>query len=369
MSNQLISYIAPGAPATRRPAAGNEPFLRPEIGFTPKWYYDGLGVEFGEQWHIDPSYRQETIVGMQNELQRRFPGHGIGDIGSNQSSIDLLTGTFGGCVIAGIYGVPIIYKSDQWPVCEKQYLSSNEIDDLEPPDLDCNPMFQNILKQVEWIAQREYHVLGFINWQGVLNNAHRIRGEQLFIDMLENPERAHHLFACITVTMIDAIKRLQERQRKSGVDVSFITVSNCLVNMVSADIYRSVLLPYDQRLANAFGCIGIHNCAWNANAYIDDYANIPFVAYIDMGADTDLRRVRELFPKTRRAIMYTPMDVANKSLDDLRKDLYQIARECGPCDVVAADIESGTPDQRVIDFIEMCQQISAEFEQINGKNG
>lgn len=31
---QLISYIALSAPATRRPADGDEPFLRPEIGFT-----------------------------------------------------------------------------------------------------------------------------------------------------------------------------------------------------------------------------------------------------------------------------------------------------------------------------------------------
>ena len=35
---QLISYIAPGAPATRRPETAELPFLRPEIGFTPRWY-------------------------------------------------------------------------------------------------------------------------------------------------------------------------------------------------------------------------------------------------------------------------------------------------------------------------------------------
>ena len=38
----LISYIAPGAPATRRPAAGGEARLRPEIGFTPLWYRTAL---------------------------------------------------------------------------------------------------------------------------------------------------------------------------------------------------------------------------------------------------------------------------------------------------------------------------------------
>jgi len=44
-SNQLISYIAP---ATRRPGNDNEPFIRPEIGFIPKWYQHSLNIKFVE---------------------------------------------------------------------------------------------------------------------------------------------------------------------------------------------------------------------------------------------------------------------------------------------------------------------------------
>ena len=43
---QLISYIALGAPATRRPASGDLPWLRPEIGFTPNWYHKALNIDF-----------------------------------------------------------------------------------------------------------------------------------------------------------------------------------------------------------------------------------------------------------------------------------------------------------------------------------
>ena len=60
-THQLISYIAPAAPATRRPATGHESFLRPEIGFTPKWYHDAIGVDFGRRWHDDPAYRKEAL--------------------------------------------------------------------------------------------------------------------------------------------------------------------------------------------------------------------------------------------------------------------------------------------------------------------
>ncbi|KAA3618924.1 MAG: hypothetical protein DWQ05_06030 [Calditrichaeota bacterium] len=63
-SDQLVSYIAPAAPATRRPGNGNEPFIRPKIGFTPKWYRHAPGINFDEKWHTDPAFRRETILRM-----------------------------------------------------------------------------------------------------------------------------------------------------------------------------------------------------------------------------------------------------------------------------------------------------------------
>lgn len=357
-SDQLISYIAPAAPATRRPADGDEPFLRPEIGFTPKWYQYHLNINFDEPWHTDPAFRRDSILRMREELRRRFPDTKIGRIDQPDKPLDMLTGTYGAASIAAIYGVPIIYAKDNWPNCAHKYLNEDEIERLEPPDLEANTHFQDLMKQVEWIAKKEGRVEGFINWQGVLNNAQRLRGQDLFIDMMMNPGLVKHLFDCVTTTMIDAAKLLHSRQRETGVDVQFFTMSNCLVNMVSKEHYEELLLPYDLRIAEAFDTVGVHNCAWNANPYLDDYNKIPNLKYIDMGQDSDLLRARELFPQERRAIMYTPMDVANKSLSDIRADLEKIADEYGPCDIVAADIEFDTPDKRVLDFINLCAEIS-----------
>jgi hypothetical protein len=356
-NRQLMSYIAPGAPATRRPATGREPFLRAEIGFTPKWYHDSIGVSFDRQWHTDPAYRKDAVIAMRKELARRFPGTAIGDIDRPEKPLDLLTGTYGCCAVAAIYGIPVRYARDRWPVCEHDYLSPDAIDRLEPADLDANPFFQDILAQVDWIAKDQGRVEGYINWQGVLNNAWRLRGEALFTDLFDAPQRCHRLFDCVCTTMVDAARRLHERQQKSGVEVGFITISNCLVNMVSPEQYREFLLPLDRRMAEAFGCIGVHNCAWNADPYMDDYALIPHLGYIDMGLESDLAQARRVFPHARRALMYTPTDLANKSRKGIREDLERVARDYGPCDVVAADIEAGTPDRRVLEFLEICDEI------------
>lgn len=360
-TRQLISYIAPAAPATRRPATGNEPFLRPEIGFTPNWFRTAIGVDFGRKWHCEPAYRREMLPVMQIEIKRRFPRTSIGDVNPGKPP-DLLTGTYGCVTVAAIYGIPIIYAADKWPKCERSYLKDEEIDNLEPPDLDKNHFFQELMAQLDWIASNEGRIEGFVNFQGVLNNAYRLRGEKIFYDMIDSPKRCRHLFDCICTTMTDAAKRLFKRQLQSGVKIVFFTVSNCLVNMVSPGHYHDMLRPFDHRIAETFGCIGIHNCSWNADAYIDDYATIPNIGYIDMGIDSNLARAREIFAVARRALLYKPTDLANKSLEIIEANLEKIASRYAPCDIVVGDIEAGTPDERILAFLKICNRINERME-------
>lgn len=361
---QLISYIALGAPATRRPATGTLPWLRPEIGFTPNWYHKALNIDFGEKWHTNPIFRKQSVLAMRQEIDQRFPENKIGRISENPNDLDLLTGIYGACSIAAIYGVPFRYEKDQWPASEHFSLPEDQMKNLQAPDLTRNSFYQSILQQVEWIAENEGKVHGFMNWQGVLNNAQRIRGQELFMDMLTNPDATKNLLNSVCTTMIVAAKTLQQKQNKNGIKYTFFTVSNCLVNMLSPELYQEFILPFDKKIANSFETVGIHNCAWNANPYLEDYATVPKVGYIDMGIESDMKKARTLFPLTRRSLMYTPMDLANKSFNEIRNDLELIAENYGPCDVVAADIEYQTPDSKVVDFIKLCEEISDKKEKL-----
>ena len=365
VGRQLVSYIAPAAPATRRPADGSEPFLRPEVGFTPAWYREHLNVDFGRPWHTDPALRRDSVLQMHQLLERRFPGTRIGRMAKDDGPPDLLTGTFGACLIAAIYGVPIRYAADDWPKSEPVHLSAQEVDRLEPPSLEANPFFDEMLIQLEWIKRQHGRVCGYVNWQGVLNNAYRLRGQDLFLDVIDNPGRARHLFECVGETMIDAARRVYDFQAKTGFEVHHFTVSNCLVNMISPHVYEDLLLEHDRRISEAFGLIGIHNCAWNVDPYLPYYGQVPSLGYVDMGFSSDLAKARAAFPRARRAVMYTPMDTANKSSRQVALDLEKIAQELGPCDVVFADIERGTPDSRVTEVIQRCQRISEDYR--NGK--
>jgi len=354
-THHLRSFIAPGAPATRAPCDGTESEMRVEFGFTPRWYRERCGIDFSERWHLDPLYRRETVVIMREELNRRFPSLRLG--GENpEEAPATLDGIHGALTVAMLFGVLGEYYPDNWPAALHQFLSEKQVAALDVPNLPDVPLFAQLLDQMDLIEREFGRIEGYINWQGVLNNAFRLRGEDIFVDMVANPSLAHHLFEVIARTMIAGMRHVYGRQRDTGVVVRHATVSNCMVNMVSADQYRDHLMPYDQMISDAFEHFGIHNCAWNVDPYIEDYARIRTLGYIDMGLQSDLARVKTLCPDTRRAVMYTPTGLADKTLDEIRADLVRVRRELSPCDIVMADNDHDTPDERVIAFAKLAEE-------------
>ena len=347
-SRRLRSYIALGAPATRCPCDGTESALRVEYGFTPRWYHQRLGIDFSERWHLDPLYRHESLLRMRVELDRAFPGMmtGSGPVPLTAG----LDGVHGALLMAMVFGVTPEYYPDNWPAARHEYLTPEVIVKLEPPDLMNTPVFVQLFEQMDVIEHSFGRIEGYLNWQGVLNTAYRLRGPEILADMLLYPEMARHLFQVIAETMIAGMRLVYKRQEGTGVVVRHATVSNCLVNMVSPELYREQLLPWDQHIAAAFPAFGIHNCAWNVDPYIEDYAAVRSLGYIDMGIMSDLARAKQLCPDARRAVMYTPTDLANKSHEELRADIRRIARELAPCDIVMADIDAEVPDSRVLEF-------------------
>lgn len=150
---------------------------------------------------------------------------------------------------------------------------------------------------------------------------------------------------------------MHKHQKMGNVEYQFFTVSNCLVNMISPEQYRDFVKPFDLKISHAFGLLGIHNCAWNADPYIEYYAKIPNLGYIDMCLKSDLTKSKSFFPDAQRSIMYTPMDLNSKPLDEIKENLDKIFHLYAPCDFVVADIKEGTPDEKIIQLLQIIDEI------------
>ena len=215
-----------------------------------------------------------------------------------------------------------------------------------------------MLRQIDRIEQLTGTARGFLNWQGVLNVAFRLRGQRIFTDLFDAPARAQHVFECITQTIISGIKKLYERQSDAGVRYRFASIGNCVVNMIRAEHYREHVLPFDLKIRTEFEDFAVHNCAWVVDPYLDSYATIPDVGYVDMGLESDLARARQLFPNARRNVLYTPMELTGKSEAKIRADFERVATELAPCDVGLPDLDLNVPDERVLLAMDLCEELN-----------
>ena len=355
---QLRYYISLSAPPSRAPLDFEPDYIRPEVGFNPSWFKKYCDIDFSQKWHEDIEYRYSTHLKMRKEVEKRFSGFNIGVHIDNTP--DLLTGLYGTVLPVLFFGYKIRYFDYQWPVAEGQYLTEEQITKLKPVNLENDRYFAKVMAQLDEIEKLTGTVKGFINWQGVLNTAFRLRGEKVLMDLVDDPTVAEHLFECIAITMIQGKKLLYQRQSKSGLDYDFGNIGNCTVNMVGPELYEKHVFPYDRMIRKEFRDFAIHNCAWTVDPYMEIYSQVEGLGYLDMGFDTDFEKAKKLFPNTRRNILYTSKDLLNKSYDEIETDVLKIAKYLAPCDLGLPDIEDNVPDEKILFVLNLCKNISQQ---------
>ncbi|NLI01469.1 MAG: hypothetical protein GX446_18480 [Chthonomonadales bacterium] len=354
---RLRSHIPIGAPARREPADGTESPMRVVLGFEPAWFHTRCDVDFSERWHRDPMYRQETLVCMKRELCRAFPSAAQWDL-DREDDTWTISGVHGAYPIALALGCELAYAPDRWPVIAlRPERPLEEWSELDVRAVAEGETMRDLERQMAAFEARGRAVHGYLNWQGVLNNAFHVTGERILTAMSDCPQTVHRFLGRLCDLMILLARSVQERQRRSGFPVDQLDVSNCTINMISPRMYAEFVLPHDRRIAESFALFGVHTCGWDATPYLELLAGLPRVGYIDMGAMSDLRKARALFPEARRAVMYSPVRLQDATLGEIETDMRRICGDYAPCDIVMADIQATTSDDRVNDLLAICRKV------------
>jgi uroporphyrinogen-III decarboxylase len=274
-----------------------------------------------------------------------------------QDDLWTLSGCYGAYVIPWVFGCSLQYAPDRWPVMTGGTLSVQDMERLTAESLLSGAPVEELFEQMDIIESESGKIHGYLNWQGVLNNAFHLRGQRIFLDMVDCPDLVHSLFSLICDVMVALAQRVQERQRRSGFYVNHFCVSNCTVNMISPQYYRDFVFPYDKRIAESFERFGVHTCNWDVSPYLEELRRLPKVGYLDMGMTSDMQKAKTLFPETRRAVLYSPVKLEDAPIEEIRRDMEKIREELSPCDVVMADVQATTLDSRVNELLKICHTL------------
>lgn len=314
--------------------------LKIHVSFSPDWFAARMGLDYGERWHREPLARRESFAAMARALNREYPELRLG--GDPQAIRGGLSQIDGCALSAALFGQEILFAPEGWPENRKAPLSDEAAAALRVPDLPGHPLVADLLRQIQVIEREWGQVDGELNYQGVLNTAFRLRGEQLFVDLVQEPRRAHHVLGVVCDTMIALAKLVYDRQAGTGVRKDYFVTSNCVVNMISEEHYRRFVMPYDRKLARAFSLFGVHNCGWNVDSYAAAYAELGVLEYLDFGISSDLDRLRSLFPAATLTPILNPEEVIGRSREEVRSVLRRLRESLGDCRIILGSLDSRT---------------------------
>ena len=323
--------------------------------FTPQWWYENFGLELDENYWHDAEYYSTKTVEMEKLLYKKF-----GDIGMGSPDAPFVPRVVGCSLttIPAIFGSRVRIPQGGFPYAEPIDLRDDEVQSLQvPEDIGSVYPIREILRQAEHLKAKYGEVEVGINWQGPLNIAAKMRGEELFVDFYEKPQLAHKVLDVATRTIIKVVRFLEDRydtpkpdatpQRfsfgREGIGGGCYQVCDCNVMMISNKFYRQFVLPCDQLLAREFKNFAIHHCGI-MDPYLESYYRIDNVRRIEAGWGSDIRKVRRWFPNVWLVARLSPVKMEQVSEKEIEKDVREIIEAGKPIDRLSVETVAVGPE-------------------------
>jgi hypothetical protein len=333
-----------------------------DVTFHPEWWHQNSGVCFGQDFFFDPSYRIRADQTMRKVLYAKFGDLGLGESDPSLRPIvgtDLLASGF---LYSGIMGCPIQYSDNNPPRVICANLDDTKIKALAGLDLADNELWRQTIAQFEFLEQKFGYVDSHINLQGILNIALDLRGSVLFMDFYDQPDLAKQLLNETTRISLEIGRYISSKSKCLSHGVTAITAktmpdiyltSNCTVEMISQDLYDEFLLPFDQQLASAFQPFGVHHCGKTMEHVVAGYAKINNLAFAEVGAGSDIAKVRRFLPRTFLNLRYSPVRLKTVTKMELAFEVAEMAKAAvDNFSISCVGIDAETEDLQVRNLIE-----------------
>lgn len=155
--------------------------------------------------------------------------------------------------------------------------------------------------------------------QSPFNNAHLIRGNDLFLDMYDDPEAVDFLLGVITDYMIDMVPYLKSMISSDeewffdweGMWKGTARISNCSTTMISPEMYDRFVLPQDTRLLKSIGGGRMHYCGTSGKV-IGSFLKNREISGLDYDSNLhDLWALSEMVPKN--VVMLQTIDIETEA--------------------------------------------------------
>jgi hypothetical protein len=304
-----------------------------DIVLHPSWWHAHAGITFDEDFFYHPAKRVESERRMEQVLHERFGRYGLGADHDRDLPIIGAVHNAAGFMVSEMLGCDIRYKADGAPDVVPAHRESLEVDPDQAFRSDAVKRYEHLRDQLK---TRHGRVLGDINWGGVLNIAMDLRGQEVFLDMVDDADKTKTQFRKLAEVLDRFTAGIQAETGTSSISVNrnvrhfrqpVFLHSECSHTMISVKDYEDFLMPIDMEWSRRHTPFGIHHCGKDPHRFAAAYAKLPRLDFLDVGWGGDVAVLRRHLPKTFLNIRLDPVSLVRQTPAEIRETIIKLVRQ------------------------------------------
>lgn len=337
-----------------------------DVVFHPSWWNRHVGITFDEDFFYDPRRRVADEQRMERTLYDRFGDCGLGGDRAEERPEIGAVHLAAGYLLSEMLGCRIEYAADAAPQVICAHREELAIDEEAPFRSEA---FRRLQRLIGALKAKYGYVTGDINWGGVLNLAIDLRGEEVLMDMMIDPEGTKAYFEAIGRVVERFFSYIRSETGTTSISVNRIARhfdepifihSECSHTMISEQDYEALLLPIDLAWSERHRPYGIHYCGRDPHRHAEQFARIRNLAFLDLGWGGDVAALRAALPETFFSLRLNPVEIGSYSSDELRGIIESRVRASGDlCNtgICCVNMDADVADERVREIYRIAEAL------------
>ncbi|MFW6413701.1 MAG: uroporphyrinogen decarboxylase family protein [Verrucomicrobiota bacterium] len=337
-----------------------------DVVFHPAWWNAHAGITFDKDFFYHPKKRVESERRMEQVLYDRFGEYGLGENRNKDLPVIGAVHNAAGYLLSEMLGCDVRYNEDAPP---DVLPAERETLDVDPDAAFQSEAFQRFSQLCDELKTEYGYLTGDVNWGGILNIALDLCGQNLLLDMLENPDTVHAGFANIAEVITRFVSGVQSETQTSSISVNRVVRffeqpvwlhSECSNTMISAADYEKFIMPFDADWSRRQRPFGIHHCGTDPHRLAESYAKLPHLDFLDVGWGGDVKAIRRHLPNTFLNIRLDPVQLVNWTPDEIRETIMRLVADSAKPEltgVCCINMDANVKDEQVASIFETVRDL------------
>jgi hypothetical protein len=282
-----------------------------EISVSKGYLAAAIGGVFDRAYYFDPARRHETDRVCHEYVRRAlsdiavfYTESNLGRLKYYDSQQVLVGGIQPNMILGMLLGADFIANdkmdADISPVC----WAGKNLDALPAPEEllrhDLIRLFDSQIFAVRKDAGKTpippffWDASGRAAIHGAMTTAQKFLGEQIFIDMLTDPDDLKKMTGWIIESCIVLVRHFAET---AGIEISSVHIGECSSCMIGPDQFKEFVAPGLNRIGETLGPVRLHSCGQSNHILKVCKESVPVLGSLDLGGESSIAKVRELFGK------------------------------------------------------------------------